>query len=77
MMPGLAAKQIRREDGDWFLLVVERDRGASGETARDTSRPLRKEELIGLLHRCGVTEREIQFVVSQAESEWQRWQEIQ
>ncbi len=65
------------EDGDWFLLVVERDRDASGETVRDTSRPLRKEELIGILYRSGMTEMKIQFVVSQAESEWQKLQEIQ
>ena len=76
-MPGLAAKKIRTEDGDWFLLIVEGDREASGVTARDTSRPLRKEDLIGVLHRSGVTEREIQFVISQAESEWLRLQEIQ
>lgn len=76
-MPGLAAKKIRLKDGDWFLLVVEGDGGTSGETVRDTSRPLRKEALIGVLHRSGVTESEIEFVVSQAESEWHRSQEIQ
>ncbi len=76
-MPGLAAKKIRLKDGDWFLLVVERDQAASGETLRNTSRPLRKEELIGILQRSGLTEKEIQLVVSQAESEWQRLQEIQ
>lgn len=76
-MPGLTAKKIRTEDGDWFLLIVEGDREASGATARDTSRPLRKQDLIGVLHRSGVTESEIQFVISQAESEWLRLQEIQ